>query len=282
MPELPEVEVLVRHLQPLLTNRTIRSVEVRRPRVLRPTSPAALRHALTGARVAGISRRGKYIVFKIRPKRRHGPTLLVGHLGMTGRMYLLPKASPLPKHSAVILGLGSERFVFEDTRYFGRFTLDTTLLHRLGPEPLSPQFTPKQLGDALARSTQPIKVKLLDQTVVTGVGNIYASEALFRAGISPRLPARRLNAQKIERLWRAIRATLAEAIEWGSTVPLDYEGRGDDRLFYYGLTPGASSKEESLRVYDRHNLPCLKCRSKIRRIVQAARSTFYCPVCQKP
>jgi formamidopyrimidine-DNA glycosylase len=281
MPELPEVEVLVRHLEPLLRNQTICSVEVSRARVLRPTTTAALREALTGAVVAGIGRRGKYLVFKIRPRRPHGATVLVGHLGMTGRMYLLPKASQLPKHCAVILNLGAERFVFEDTRYFGRFTLDTTMLHRLGPEPLNREFTPKQLGDALARSEQAIKVKLLDQTIVAGIGNIYASEALFQAGISPRMAARRLNAEKVERLWRAIRATLSQAIKLGSTVPLDYEGRGGGRLFYYGRMDAATTEHEIFRVYDRQNLPCLKCRSKIKRIVQAARSTFYCPVCQK-
>src|SRR5437868_1691718 len=171
MPELPEVEVLVRHLEPLLRNRTIRSVEVRRERVLRPTAVAALRQSLTGAVIQGVSRRGKYLVFKIRPAHPSNATVLVGHLGMTGRMYLLPKASQLPKHCAVILNLGAEKFVFEDTRYFGRFTLDTTVLHRLGPEPLSSDFTPGHLGDALARSNQCVKVKLLDQSVVAGVGN---------------------------------------------------------------------------------------------------------------
>jgi formamidopyrimidine-DNA glycosylase len=282
VPELPEVEVLVRHLAPLLRHRTILSVDVRRPRVLRPTSPRELKRTLTGARLAGLSRRGKYLLFKIRPRARADATILVGHLGMTGRMYLLPKKAILPKHAAVVLGLGEEQFVFEDTRYFGRFTLDLTLLDALGPEPLNPEFTAQALMAGLARSGQPIKVKLLDQSLVAGIGNIYASEALFRSGISPKAPARRINARDASRLWSAIRRTLSDAIQFGSTVPLDYAGAGEkELLFYYGRLPGTSaSYEERLQVYDRKGQPCFKCGSMIRRIVQAARSTFYCPQCQ--
>ena len=119
--------------------------------------------------------------------------------------------------------------------------------------------------------------------MVAGIGNIYASEALFRARISPRRPARRLKAEAIRRLWRAIRTVLAEAVEWGSTVPLNWSGAGKrDGLFYYGRTPGTpSSHGERLAVYDRAGKPCLRCGRPIRRIVQAARSTFYCPACQR-
>ena len=116
----------------------------------------------------------------------------LGHLGMTGRMFLAPAHQPLPKHAAVIFSLGRQNLIYEDSRYFGRLTLDTSALARLGPEPLNPEFKPEALARALSRSSQPVKVKLLDQSIVAGLGNIYASEALFRAQVSPRSAARKL------------------------------------------------------------------------------------------
>jgi formamidopyrimidine-DNA glycosylase len=281
MPELPEVEVLVRHLAPLLKGRTIRSAEVRRARSVAPTVPAEFETRLTGARFTGLERRGKFLRFDLR-RARGASFPLLGHLGMTGRMYLQPVRAPLPMHAAVVFGLGRERFVFEDTRYFGRMTLDAEALAGLGPEPLGAGFTVEPLAAALKRSAQAIKVKLLDQSLVAGVGNIYASEALFRAGISPRRAARRLAKAQVEALWRAIRETLAGAIEFGSTIPLDWRGDGPgDGLFYYGSAENAPGREERLRVYDREGEPCVRCETPIRRIVQAARSTFYCPRCQR-
>ena len=283
MPELPEVEVLVRHLDPVLRNKTIRAVRVRRAKVIAPTSVRAFTRALRGAKFAGVSRRGKYLVFDLRTARPARPLMLLGHLGMTGRMYLLPVKSPLPKHAAVVLNVGRANFVFEDTRYFGRLTLDPGAVGRLGPEPLSAQFTVRGFVRALDRSRQPIKVKLLDQSLVAGIGNIYASEALFRAGIAPTLPARELTSAQAARLWRAIRRVLREAIECGSTVPLNYAGAGlRDGLFYFGRAPGTPDfYEERLRVYDRAGRSCYKCGTAIKRLVQAARSTFYCPRCQR-
>lgn len=283
MPELPEVEVLVRHLRPLLKNKTIRAVRVRRARVARPTSPRRLSLALRGAKFTNLSRRGKYLVFTLQTPRRIEPLVVIGHLGMTGRMYLAPAGTPLPKHAAVVLNLGEENFVFEDTRYFGRFTLDTKTVDALGPEPLSAEFTADIFADSLKNSKQPIKVKLLDQSLIAGVGNIYASEALFRAGVSPRLAARLLKTNQVKRLWRSVREVLSAAIEGGSTVPLNYAGTGArDGLFYFGRAAGASeSYEERLQVYDRAGLPCPTCAGKIQRLVQAARSTFYCPNCQR-
>jgi formamidopyrimidine-DNA glycosylase len=283
VPELPEVEVLVRHLKPLLHDRTIRAVEVHRAKVVAPASAQAFAYALRGAKFCGLARRGKYLVFQLQHKRRLEPLTLVGHLGMTGRMYLLPATAPLPRHAAVVLRLGREKFVFEDTRYFGRLTLDTSALGRLGPEPLEAKFTVARLAEALGRSGQAIKVKLLDQSLVAGVGNIYASEALFRAGIAPTRPARRLTAAQVQELWKAVRAVLREAIACGSTVPLNYAGQGKrDGLFYFGRAAGAPDYyEERLRVYDRSGRPCPECGTAIKRRVQAARSTFYCPRCQR-
>jgi formamidopyrimidine-DNA glycosylase len=283
MPELPEVEVLVRHLRPLLQNQTVQGVEVRRARVLRPTSVEDLARTLRGARFVGLSRRGKYLLFNLRVPRGQNPVLLLGHLGMTGRIYLLPAASELPKHAAVVVALKRQKLVFEDTRYFGRLTLATGAVQKLGPEPLSGEFCPDGFAQALKRSKQAVKIKLLDQTLVAGVGNIYASEALFRARISPRVPARNLTRQQARRLWQAIRQVLAEAIDCGSTVPLNFSGRGErDGLFYFGRAPEAPDYyTERLRVYDRAGQPCPRCGAVIRRLVQAARSTFYCPRCQR-
>jgi formamidopyrimidine-DNA glycosylase len=281
MPELPEVEILVRHLAPLLRSRKIHEVQVRRAKVLAPTKPELFKRMLQGAAFERVTRRGKYLLFTLRSSAGK-PFTLVGHLGMTGRMYLLPSKALPPKHAAVILNLGRHDFIFEDTRYFGRFTLDTRSLASLGPEPLDDRFTPKILEVALRRSAQPIKNKLLDQSVVAGVGNIYASEALFRARVSPRIAARRLTRSQLHRLWQAIRETLIEAIDCGSTVPLDYPGAGKrDGFFYYGRPAQEPDfYEERLRVYDRAGRPCPNCGSHIRRLVQAGRSTYYCPKCQ--
>jgi len=283
VPELPEVEVLVRHLAPVLRNRKIKNVEVRRARVVLPHSPEQFSSRLRGAGFIEVSRRGKFLLFDLATGRKGEQLQLVGHLGMTGRMYLLPAKSVLPKHAAVVINLGAENFVFEDTRYFGRLTFDTDVIARLGPEPLGGEFTVEGLSEALKRSSQPIKVKLLDQSIVAGIGNIYASEALFRARISPRVAARKLTAQQIARLWRAIRETLRDAIARGSTVPLNYSGEGErNGLFYFGRAPGAADYyEERLQVYDRAGKPCVNCGSPIKRTVQAARSTFYCPKCQR-
>ena len=283
MPELPEVEILKRHLAPLLRGKVVHGLAVRRMKVVRPTTERRLRAALIGARFTGLKRRGKYLVFTLRRTGRRERFTVTGHLGMTGRMFLQPRDSPLPKHAAVVLDLGRHAFVYEDPRQFGRFTLDDTAVRALGPEPLDSAFTVEDFAAALRRSSQAIKVKLLDQSLVAGIGNIYASEALFRAGISPRRAAKRLRAEEVARLHTAIREVLTEAITCGSTIPLDFAGAGQrDGLFYYGAVAGESQfYQERLRVYDRAGRGCVKCAAPIRRLVQAARSTFFCPRCQQ-
>jgi formamidopyrimidine-DNA glycosylase len=282
MPELPEVEILARHLRPLLHGRTIRAVEVFRPKVLAPTPVPRFQAVLRGATFLDLTRRGKYLLFTLRARGSRAPFSLLGHLGMTGRMFLTPKGRPLPKHAAVVLDLGRNRFVYEDPRYFGRLTLDVRPVARLGPEPMAEAFTSELLAGALKRSRQAIKVKLLDQSLVAGIGNIYASESLFRAGLSPRRPANRLSRVQVEKLWQAIREVLTTAIECGSTIPLNFEAHPSDRLFYYGSAAGAADfYTERLGIYDRAGQPCGSCGTPIKRIVQAARSTFFCPHCQK-
>ena len=282
MPELPEVEVLARHLRPLLCGRTIGEVEVRRQKVLQPTSVAQFKKVLRGAKFLDLTRRGKYLLFELRQKNSREKIILLGHLGMTGRMFLARKKEPLPKHAAVIFNLGANNFIYEDTRYFGRLTLDLSSVEKLGPEPLDENFTPELFARELKRSRQPVKVKLLDQSLVAGVGNIYASEALFRAGISPRRAANQLTLAQVKKLWRTVREVLFEAIDCGSTIPLNFSAGKSDGLFYFGRAAGTTDfYAERLQVYDRAGKPCVNCSSPIRRIVQAARSTFFCPCCQK-
>ena len=282
MPELPEVEVLAQFLRPALRGKIIRAVRINRVKIARPTSEPELQSALTGAKFKSLERRGKYLLFTLQPKTGKETVTLLGHLGMTGKMFLTNKTEALPKHAAVVLDLGDRNFVFEDTRYFGRFTLDLSSVEKLGPEPLSENFTPEQFARELKRSRQPIKVKLLDQSLVTGVGNIYASEALFRAKISPKLAADKLTFAQVKKLHRTIREVLTKAIEFGSTVPINFTGTKSDGLFYFGSAVGAPDfYTERLRVYDRAGKPCWNCRQPIQRIVQAARSTFFCKQCQK-
>ncbi len=306
MPELPEVEVLVRHLAPLLKGKTIRAVTVHREKVIRPDSERKLERQLVGAKFLGVERRAKFLLFALLKPAGHSGAVgrgralpmparsrqhangrqhvsLLGHLGMTGRMYLQPAKAPLPRHAAVSFDLGRWRFIYEDTRYFGRLTTDTSSLAELGPEPLSEDFTATSFRTSLKRFTQAIKVKLLDQSLVAGIGNIYASEALFRAGISPRKAARRLTTLQVRALHQHIREVLREAIDCGSTIPLDFAGASKrDGLFYYGQVEGSSRfYQERLQVYDRQRQPCLRCKTPIRRIVQAARSTYFCPRCQR-
>ncbi len=282
MPELPEVEVLVRHLRPLLRRQQIHSLAVRRSRFTRPTPPVRLQRTLLGSRFIGLRRRGKYMIFTLSHPAHPKPVKFLAHLGMTGRIYLQSRQQPIARHAAVVIDLHTHLLVFEDTRYFGRLTLDLSPLLNLGPEPLSAQFTTAKFARALRSSRQSIKVRLLDQSLVAGIGNIYASEALFLAQINPRIPAAKLDPRQVAALRRALRSALTTAIRRGSTVPLDWAGSGArDGFFYYGRSEGARRYIERLRVYDRAGKPCPRCRTLIRRITQANRSTYFCPACQR-
>ena len=207
--------------------------------------------------------------------------LLLTHLRMTGRFLLLPTAAALPKHTHALLYLDDERrLVFSDQRRFGRMRLvradelpHLKQLRALAPEPFSPEFTPEYLRAVFKRTQRTLKETLLDQTKVTGLGNIYAVEALFRAGVHPQTVAARLSTRRLPRLHQAILAVLDEAIAHGSTLnvdPEDIEGS-----YYDGGYNGR------WRVYDRAGEPCVKCGATVRRIVQAKRSTYFCPRCQR-
>jgi formamidopyrimidine-DNA glycosylase len=201
---------------------------------------------------------------------------------MTGRMYIVPNEARPSPHVVVSLQLDRGEFVFQDLRRFGRFTTDLSALERLGPEPLGEACSPTRLAAALRPSRQAIKVRLLDQRVVAGIGNLYASELLHRARVHPGTPCNLLSPAQVRRVHRATRTVLAQAIRFGSTVPLTWSGQNaTEPLFYYGQVSGTEAAyTERLRVYDRAGQPCPQCATPIRRLVQAGRSTYYCPVCQ--
>jgi formamidopyrimidine-DNA glycosylase len=276
MPELPEVELVARSLDRLVSQRRIVSARLLHPSIAPETTPAAFARRLRGRRIERVGRRGKIIMFEL----ERGLWLLT-HLRMTGRFLLLPTEAPLPKHTHAVLYLEDERrLVFADQRRFGRMRLARTdelphlrQLRQLAPEPFTAEFTPAYLRATFARTERTLKEVLLDQTKVTGLGNIYAAEAMFRAGIHPQTVAARTAPRRLPRLHRAILAVLEEALAHGSTMnvdPEDIEGS-----YYDGGSQGR------WLVYDRAGEPCVNCRTPIRRIVQNKRSTYFCPRCQR-
>ena len=274
MPELPEVETIRRDLEPQLTGRTITGVEVHKADiVLAPHSPRSFRRRLEGRSITGVGRRAKYLLFHL-----DDGSVLQTQLRMSGR-FALGRDVPDPgefRHIAARLHLDDGRTLFyDDVRRLGGLRLldgpDWEAEEaRLGPEPLEPSYRAADLGRTLAPTRAPVKNALMDQRRVAGVGNIYASEALFRAGVDPRRPGRELTAAEVKRLHRSVRDVLREALEQAGTSFQNYRavnGRSGEFQF-------------SLRVYGRAGEPCRKCRQPIERIVQAGRSTFYCPSCQ--
>jgi formamidopyrimidine-DNA glycosylase len=279
MPELPEVETVMRGLQLRLLGRRIVSASVNRPD-LRWVLPPGLAARLTGARVVSFQRRAKYILMRL----EGGDSVLL-HLGMSGRMVLgslRPNAPVLHEHVVLETDDGW-RVGFVDPRRFGSIDLVPTaaedghkLLAGLGPEPLGDGFTAPVLSAALAGRRTPIKAALLDQRVVAGLGNIYVCEALFRAKISPVRQAASVTGTRAGRLVTAIRATLNEAIAAGGSSLRDYV-QPEGELGYF---------QHAWKVYGREGEPCERCPglpacAGVGRIVQSARSTFYCPRTQR-
>ena len=283
MPELPEVETVMRGLRSRLEDRRIVSAVAHRPD-LRWALPVGLVGRLTGARVTGFRRRGKYILMRL----EGGDSVLL-HLGMSGRMVLTPLGSnsardtPTPHEHLVLTTDDGWRLGFVDPRRFGSVDLVPTaqedrhkLLADLGPEPLDPGFTPEVLSAALAGKHTPIKAALLDQKVVAGLGNIYVCEALFRARLSPLRSTHTIPGVRARRLVPAIRETLREAIAAGGSSLRDYV-QPDGELGYF---------QHAWKVYGREGEFCERCPGKpvctgIRRVVQSARSTFHCPRTQR-
>jgi formamidopyrimidine-DNA glycosylase len=271
MPELPEVETTRRGLEPLLLGHTIQTVMVHN-RALRWPVPRGLAATLCGQVLGAVERRSKYLLLRCQ-----GGTLIV-HLGMTGHLRVVPTTEPLRKHDHVELLLDDGRALrFNDSRRFGAMLwtasdpLDHPLLKDLGPEPFAAQFNADHL-DRRARGRRiAVKPFLMDARTVVGVGNIYASEALFRAGIDPRRPAGKIGATRYARLANAVREVLAEAIAAGGTTIRDFvDSTGQPGYFRI-----------SLRVYDRAAEPCVACGTLIRLVRLGQRSTYFCPKCQR-
>jgi formamidopyrimidine-DNA glycosylase len=274
MPELPEVEHVVRALRSVVTGRRILAAELNLKRTAPELSRASFGRQLKNARITGVGRRGKYILFEL-----ESGSLLATHLRMTGKFVSLTTEESLPPYAHVVFYLDDERrLVFCDMRQFGRMRLirDARRLPKelttLAPEPLSEEFTEEYFLETLSRSRRSLKQLLLDQTRVLGLGNIYAVEALFLAGINPLKPANKLSKPRARKLFHAIRQVLHEAIEAGSTLRINIaDGNGS----YFGTT------ERFWRVYEREGEACVNCETKIRRVVHGGRSTYYCPRCQR-
>jgi formamidopyrimidine-DNA glycosylase len=269
MPELPEVEVTRRVLEPRLAGRVISGVAVRQPRLRWPISAGV--HALAGRTVRAVTRRGKYLLVDC------GDGHLIMHLGMSGSLRVLAPGVPPGKHDHFDLLLGDRVLRLRDPRRFGAVLWTTEpvashpLLAHLGIEPLSRSLDAASLH-ALTRGLRtPIKQFLMDGRRVVGVGNIYASESLYRAGINPRTPANRISIEKSKKLVVAIKHTLRAAIRAGGSSLRDFVGADGNKGYF----------QQRYRVYDRAGERCRGCNEKVRRIVQGNRASYFCPRCQK-
>lgn len=273
MPELPEVEYVARQLRETLPGRRIVSVETRWERAIQGMTPEELRAEVSGRVVVGIGRRAKYLLLTLDDGR-----LLIIHRRMSGNLLLWAPGEPEPPYARVIFTLDDgRRLVYTDPRKFGRVALASTealpaVFARLGPEPLEDTFTPAALAARLAGHTRAIKAALLDQSVIAGLGNIYADESLFRAGIHPLRPAASLTRAEVVRLHAGIQGALTTGIAHGGTT----FGRHRD------IYNEAGVNLEHVEVYRRAGQPCLRCGAPIERIVVAQRSTHFCPHCQPP
>lgn len=275
MPELPEVEVCRRGLLPEISDQVVVAAEVRFPR-LRRDLPENLVQTLVGRRIAGIERRGKYLLFDCRGPADRGWLLV--HLGMSGNLRFVARGTPPGRHDHFDLSTATRTLRFSDPRRFGLIAwhggedpASHALLAPLGVEPLSPDFTAEWLYAATRRRTAPIKNVLMDAHTIVGIGNIYAAESLFRAGISPLRAAAAIGLTRYRRLAPAIRQTLEDAIAAGGSSIRDYVHSDG----------GAGCFQVDCGVYGRAGQACGRCGTVIRQIRQGGRSTFYCPGCQK-
>ena len=270
MPELPEVETTRRGLAPHLIGRTVTALDIRQPRLRWPIAPD-LRKRLPGQRIDDVERRAKYLLVHTQA----GSALL--HLGMSGSLRVLPAASPIGAHDHVDWKLDSGRILrFTDPRRFGSQLWQKPgeihpLLAGLGPEPLSDAFDGDDLWKKSRGRSAAVKVFLMDQAIVVGVGNIYASEALFAAGIHPKRAAGSISRARYARLADEVKRVLAYAIARGGTTLRDFINPDSEPGYF----------EQELFVYGREGEPCKVCGTPIRAITLGQRSTFFCPKCQR-
>ena len=277
MPELPEVELVARSLNNLISNRQILNAELRRERLAPETPPMEFAERLQNAWIKSVGRRGKHVLFYLDSNQ-----VLLTHLRMTGRFLLLPETRETPKHTHAIFNFTDQkRLLFQDQRHFGMMKLvlfdklfEVKEISCLAPEPLSEEFSFEYFFKKLQSSNRSIKEFLLDQSKVCGLGNIYAAEALFLSGVNPQIIAREISQRRALKIHENVRFVLAESIEHGSTMNIDPENI--DGSYYGGNYKG------HWRVYDQENQPCPICQNSIKRIVQNGRSTFFCSRCQKP
>lgn len=273
MPELPEVEVLRRSLEPQVVGTTIESIRVSNPDLREPANRRSL-GTCRGRQILAARRRAKYLLLDL----TGGKTLVV-HLGMSGRLTLVPASTPAEPHEHVSIFLDTgRRLRFRDTRRFGLVLVRPTKslegdphFAHLGLEPLGGDLSGEALRTLATGRRSPIKSFLMDGRMVVGVGNIYAAEALHLAGIHPTRSVARISTGRWDRLASAVQETLSSAIDQGGTTLNDFvDAMGQSGYF-----------RVSLSVYDREGQPCRRCQTDIRRIVQSGRSTFYCPGCQR-
>jgi formamidopyrimidine-DNA glycosylase len=271
VPELPEVETTRRGLAPHLEGRRIAALVVRDRRLRWPV-PRDLPKKVAGSTIHGIARRGKYLLLDC------GSGWMIVHLGMSGSLRVLPKDTPPGKHDHVDLVLESGMMArLTDPRRFGALLWQTgdphahPLLVHLGPEPLEPGFDAAVLHARLRGRSAAIKASLMDSRIVVGVGNIYASESLYRAGIHPRTASGRVSLARCERLVESIRTTLGAAIEAGGSSLRDFVGAGGEPGYF----------QQNYFVYARETEPCRVCGTAIKALRQGQRATFYCPRCQR-
>jgi formamidopyrimidine-DNA glycosylase len=270
MPELPEVETTRRGLEPLVTDRKIISVHIYKKN-LRWDIPSHLKRTLKNQIINKISRRAKYLLFHFESGE------LVMHLGMSGSISVINSFQPLRKHEHFELKLDNTQSLrFHDPRRFGSVLWQYPneplfLFKNLGPEPLSYEFDNESLFNSSKGTSTNIKSFIMDSKVVVGIGNIYASESLFLAGISPKRLARKTSKRRFKVLTNSIKNVLKDAINNGGTTLNDFSNVDGN--------PGYFS--QVLNVYGRENMPCMRCNVKIKRIIQNQRATYYCPKCQR-
>ncbi|MGD8341931.1 MAG: bifunctional DNA-formamidopyrimidine glycosylase/DNA-(apurinic or apyrimidinic site) lyase [Gammaproteobacteria bacterium] len=270
MPELPEVETIRRGLEPLIENERIMALEVRDARLRWPVAPG-LDRLVRGKRIVSVDRRAKYLLLELETG------CLMIHLGMSGSLRYLPEPEPPLKHDHFDLVLESGAVVrYNDPRRFGSLHLtgapgNHELIRHLGPEPLESEFDGEYLWRRSRNRKTAIKQLIMNGEIVVGVGNIYANEALFRAGIHPSRPAGRISRQRLDRLCEEIRSVLEDALRSGGTTLRDFVA-SDGRPGYF---------RQRLSVYEREGAPCRNCGRPIRRRVIGQRASYFCPACQR-
>lgn len=269
MPELPEVETTCRGIKPHITGSQLSQVRVRQARLRWPVTPG-LQQILAGQTLHSVSRRGKYLLLGF-----DSGTLLI-HLGMSGSLRVLPDNTPAGKHDHVDLVFSDQCLRFHDPRRFGAILWTAEppeqhqLLQHLGPEPLDAAFNGAYLHKLASRRRVTVKNLLMDGRVVVGVGNIYANESLFMAGILPQRQCKRIALPRYQRLAACVKQVLAAAIEQGGTTLQDFQ-QADGKPGYFA---------QKLQVYGRTDMPCPLCGHTIRHKIIGQRSSFYCPGCQ--